>query len=133
MSSWHRVHSWCHRRKRGAPTEGFIHRSAWKLNSPKFTVTEFSEVGRAALFMVVTLLAHNVSSSSTCSFVKNSQAAKRPLVRRKGNALSRVVLILLAVMLLGVVLWAATDAVPVLFVAVLAGLGVLYLVLFTNL
>jgi hypothetical protein len=40
---------------------------------------------------------------------------------------------LLAVMLLCLVIWAATDAVPVHFVAVLAGLGVLYVVLFTNL
>jgi hypothetical protein len=41
--------------------------------------------------------------------------------------------ILLSVMLACLVLWALTGAVPLLFAAVLAGLGVLYMVLFTNL
>jgi hypothetical protein len=44
-----------------------------------------------------------------------------------------VVWVLLSVMLVCLLLWAATTAVPLLFAAVLAGLGVLYVVLFTNL
>ena len=44
-----------------------------------------------------------------------------------------VVWILLSVMLVCIVLWAATGAVALLFAAVLAGLGVLYVVLLTNL
>jgi hypothetical protein len=40
---------------------------------------------------------------------------------------------LLSVMLLCLVLWAATGAVPLLFVAVLATLVMIYVVLFTNL
>jgi hypothetical protein len=40
---------------------------------------------------------------------------------------------LMSVMLVSIVLWAATGAVAVLFAAVLAGLGVLYVVLLTNL
>ena len=40
---------------------------------------------------------------------------------------------MMSVMLTCLVLWGATGAVPLLFAAVLAGLGVLYLVLFTNL
>jgi hypothetical protein len=44
-----------------------------------------------------------------------------------------VVWVLLSVMLLCIVLWALTGTVPLLFGAVLAGLGVLYVVLFTNL
>jgi hypothetical protein len=39
----------------------------------------------------------------------------------------------MSVMLVSIVLWAATGAVPLLFAAVLAGLGVLYIVLVTNL
>jgi hypothetical protein len=39
----------------------------------------------------------------------------------------------MSVMLVCLVLWAATGAVALLFAAVLAGLGVLYVVLFTNL
>jgi hypothetical protein len=53
--------------------------------------------------------------------------------RRKGNTLGWVVLALMSVMLVCLVLWAATGAVALLFVAVLAGLGVLYVGLFTNL
>jgi hypothetical protein len=41
--------------------------------------------------------------------------------------------VLLSVMLVSIVLWALTGTVALLFAAVLAGLGVLYLVLFTNL
>ena len=41
--------------------------------------------------------------------------------------------ILLSVMLVCIVLWALTGTVALLFAAVLAGLGVLYVVLFTNL
>jgi hypothetical protein len=39
----------------------------------------------------------------------------------------------MSVMLVCLVLWAATGVVPLLFGAVLAGLGVLYVVLLTNL
>jgi hypothetical protein len=53
--------------------------------------------------------------------------------RRKGNTLGWVVLALMSVMLVCLVLWAATGAVWLLFGAVLAGLGVLYVVLLTNL
>jgi hypothetical protein len=41
--------------------------------------------------------------------------------------------VLLSVMLVSIVLWALTGTVALLFGAVLAGLGVLYLVLLTNL
>jgi hypothetical protein len=41
--------------------------------------------------------------------------------------------VLLSVMLVSIVLWALTGTVALLFAAVLAGLGVLYLVVFTNL
>jgi hypothetical protein len=44
-----------------------------------------------------------------------------------------VVWVLLSVMLVCSVLWALTDAIALLFAAVLAGLGGLYVVLFTNL
>jgi len=44
-----------------------------------------------------------------------------------------VVWVLLSVMLVSIVLWAATGAVALLFAAMLAGLGVLYVVLLTNL
>jgi hypothetical protein len=44
-----------------------------------------------------------------------------------------VVWVLLSVMLACVVLWALTGTVPLLFAAVLVGLGVLYMVTFTNL
>jgi hypothetical protein len=53
--------------------------------------------------------------------------------RRKGNTLVWVVWASMSVMLVCLVLWASTGAVPLLFGAVLAGLGVLYMVLFTNL
>jgi hypothetical protein len=53
--------------------------------------------------------------------------------RRKGNTLGWGVLALMSVVLVCLVLWAATGAVWLLFGAVLAGLGVLYVVLLTNL
>ena len=53
--------------------------------------------------------------------------------RRRGNTLGWVVWALMSVMLVCLVLWAATGAVWLLFGAVLAGLGVLYVVLLTNL
>ena len=53
--------------------------------------------------------------------------------RRKGNTLGWVVWALMSVMLLCLVLWAASGAVALLFAAVLAALGVLYVVLLTNL
>ena len=53
--------------------------------------------------------------------------------RRKGNTLGWVVWVLLSVMLVCLLLWAATGAVPLLFGAVLATLVMIYVVLFTNL
>jgi hypothetical protein len=63
------------------------------------------------------------------------RVTKRPSnrSRRKGNTLGWVVWALMSVMLVCLVLWAATGAVALLFGAVLAGLGVLYVVLLTNL
>ena len=92
-------------------------------------VTEFSEVGRAALvtFSTSWRLIHRL--------VLSWRVTKRPSnrSRRKGNTLGWVVWALMSVMLLCLVLWAATGAVALLFAAVLAGLGVLYVVLLTNL
>jgi hypothetical protein len=51
--------------------------------------------------------------------------------RRKGNTLDWVIWVLLSVMLVCLVLWVATGAVPLLFAAVLAALVMLYMVLFT--
>jgi hypothetical protein len=53
--------------------------------------------------------------------------------RRKGNTIGWIVWALMSVMLVCLVLWAATGAVALLFGAVLAGLGVLYVVLLINL
>ena len=53
--------------------------------------------------------------------------------RRKGNTLGWVMWGLLSVMLLCLLLWAATGAVWLLFAAVLDTLVMLYVVLFTNL
>ena len=53
--------------------------------------------------------------------------------RRKGNTLGWVVWALMSVMLVCLVLWAATGAVWLLFGAVVAALGVLCVVLLTNL
>jgi len=108
---------------------GRIHRSAWKVNSANFAGTEFSEVGRSALvtFSTSWRLIHRL--------VLAWRVTKRPSnrSRRKGNTLGWVVWALMSVMLLCLVLWAATGAVWLLFGAVVAGLGVLYMVLLTNL
>jgi hypothetical protein len=53
--------------------------------------------------------------------------------RRKGNTLGWILWALMSVMLVCLVLWAATGAIWLLFGAVLAGVGVLYVVLLTNL
>jgi hypothetical protein len=91
--------------------------------------TEFSEVGRSALvtFSTSWRLIHRL--------VLAWRVTKRPSnrSRRKGNTLGWVVWALMSVMLLCLVLWAATGAVWLLFGAVVAGLGVLYMVLLTNL
>jgi hypothetical protein len=50
--------------------------------------------------------------------------------KRKGTTL---VWVLLSVMFACLVLWAGTGTVALLFAALLAGLGVLYMVLFTDL
>jgi hypothetical protein len=65
--------------------------------------------------------------------VESNQAAKQPLSRRKGNTLGWVVWALMSVMLICLVLWAVTGAVPLLFAAVVAALGVLYVVLLISL
>src|SRR5215218_6997137 len=84
-----------------------------KLN---FRFTEFSEVGRAALvtFSTSWRLLHR--------FVLSWRVTKRQSnrSRRKGNTLVWVVWALMSVMLLCLVLWAATGAVALLFAAVLA-------------
>src|SRR5215208_6246136 len=69
------------------------------------------------------------SNSLARAFVESNQAARPPLYERKGNTLVWVVWVLLSVMLLCLLLWALTGTVPLLFAAVLAGLGVLYVVL----
>ena len=53
--------------------------------------------------------------------------------KRKGSTLVWVTWVLLLVMLACLVLWALSGAVWLLFAAVLVDLGVLYMVLFTNL
>jgi hypothetical protein len=53
--------------------------------------------------------------------------------RRKDNTLGWILWALMSVMLVCLVLWAATGAVALLFGAALAGVGVLYVVLLTNL
>jgi hypothetical protein len=94
-----------------------------------FRFTEFSEVGRAALvtFSTSWRLIHQLS------LVWRVTKQQRNRSRRKGNTLGWVVWVLLSVMLVCLVLWALTGAVWLLFGAVLAGVGVLYVVLFTNL
>ncbi len=81
---------------------------------------------------VFNFLASNLSARA---FVESNQAAKQPLyvIRRKGNTIGWVVWALMSVMLVCLLLWAATGAVALLFGAVLAALGVLYVVLLTNL
>jgi peptidoglycan biosynthesis protein MviN/MurJ (putative lipid II flippase) len=99
--------------------------------SPKlnFAMPEFSDVGRAGLVTVSTFwrLIHWLVLSWKVT-KRHSNRSKRG-----GNTLVWVVWILLSVMLVCIVLWAATGAVALLFGAVLAGLGVLYVVLLTNL
>ena len=97
--------------------------------SANFTITEFYEVGRAALvtFSTSWRLIHQLS------LVWRVTKQQRNRSRRKGNTLGWVVWVLLSVMLVCLVLWALTGAVWLLFAAVLAGVGVLYVVLFTNL
>jgi fatty acid desaturase len=51
----------------------------------------------------------------------------------KGNTLNTLAWVLLSVLLICVVLWAFTGATPLLFAALLSGLGLLYVVLFNNL
>ncbi len=94
-----------------------------------FRFTAFSEVGRAALvtFSTSWRLIHRLVLSWRLTKRHSNRS------RRKGNTLGWVVWALMSVMLVCLVLWAATGAVPLLFAAVLAGLGVLYVVLFTNL
>jgi hypothetical protein len=107
----------------------FIHWSAWKRNSANFAITEVSEVGRAAL------VTFSISWRLIYRLVLSWRVTKRQSnrSRRKGNTLGWVVWALMSVMLLCLVLWAATGAVALLFGAVLAGLGVLYVVLLINL
>jgi fatty acid desaturase len=106
-----------------------IHRSARKMNSANFVFTEFSEVGRSALvtFSTSWRLIHRL----VLSWRGTKRQSNRS--RRKGNTLGWVVWALMSVMLVCLLLWAATGAVALLFGAVLAGLGVLYVVLLTNL
>jgi fatty acid desaturase len=91
--------------------------------------TEFSEVGRSALvtFSTSWRLIHRL--------VLAWRVTKRPSnrSRRKGNTLGWVVWALMSVMLVCLLLWAATGAVTLLIAAVLAALGLLYVVLLTNL
>jgi hypothetical protein len=100
-----------------------------KGDSPKFAVTEFAEVGRTALvtFSTSWRLIHRLVLSWRVTKRQGNRS------RRKGNTVGWVVLALMSVMLVSIVLWAATGAVWLLFGAVLAGLGVLYIVLVTNL
>jgi hypothetical protein len=94
-----------------------------------FAVPEFSEVGRAPLVTFST-------SWRLIYWLVLSWRVPKPQSNRsrgKGNTLGWVVLALMSVMLVCLVLWAATGAVWLLFGAVLAGLGVLYVVLLTNL
>ena len=94
-----------------------------------FRFTQFSEVGRAALVTFSTCWRLIHQRSLVCRVIK--QQSNRS--RRKGNTLGWVVWALMSVMLVCLVLWAATGAVALLFAAVLAALGVLYVVLLTNL
>jgi hypothetical protein len=94
-----------------------------------FPFTEFSEVGRSALatFQTSWRLIHRLVLSWRVTKRHSNRS------RRKGNTLGWVVWALMSVMLVCLLLWAATGAVWLLFAAVLAGLGVLYVVLMTNL
>src|SRR5215212_2863306 len=89
-----------------------------------FRFTEFYEVSRAALvtFSTSWRLIHQLSLVWRVTKQQSNRS------RRKGNTLGWVVWVLLSVMLVCLLLWAATSAVALLFAAVLAGLGVLYVV-----
>ena len=99
------------------------------VNSVNFVMTEVYEVGRAALvtFSTSWRLIHRPVLSSGVTKRQSNRS------RRKGNTIGWVVWALMSVMRICLVLWAATGAVPLLFGAVLAGLGVVYVVLLTNL
>jgi hypothetical protein len=99
-----------------------------KVYSRNFVQTEFYEVGRAALvtFSTSWCLIHRLVLSSGVTKRQSNRS------RRKGNTIGWVVWALMSVMLICLVLWAATGAVPLLFAAVLAGLRVLYVVLLIN-
>jgi hypothetical protein len=94
-----------------------------------FALTEFSEIGWAALVTFSTFwrLIHQLALAWRVTKRHSNRS------RRKGNTLGWVVWALMSVMLVCLVLWAATGAVALLFAAVLAALGVLYVVLLTNL
>ena len=94
-----------------------------------FRFTEFSAVGRAALvtFSTSWRLIHQRSLRWRVTRQQSNRS------RRKDNTLGWVVWVLLSVMLVCVLLWAATGAVSLLFAAVLATLVMIYVVLFTNL
>jgi hypothetical protein len=96
--------------------------------SANFTITEFYEVGRAALvtFSTSWCLIHRLVLSWRVTKRQSNRS------RRKGNTLGWVVWALMSVMLVCLLLWAATGAVWLLFGAVLAGLRVLYVVLLIN-
>ena len=99
------------------------------VNSVNFVMTEVYEVGRAAL------VTFSTSWRLINRLVLSWRVTKRQSIRsrRKGNTIGWVVWALMSVMLICLVLWAATGAVWLLFGAVLAGLGVLYVVLLINL
>src|SRR5215204_916135 len=96
--------------------------------SANYTITEFYEVGRAALvtFSTSWCLIHRLVLSSGVTKRQSNRS------RRKGNTLGWVVWALMSVMLLCLVLWAATGAVALLFAAVLTGLSTLSLLLYLN-
>jgi hypothetical protein len=98
------------------------------VNSANFGFTAFSEVGRGALvtFSTSWRLIHRLVLSLEVTKRQSNRS------RRKGNTIGWVVLALMSVMLICLFLWAATGAVGLLFGAVLAGLGVLYVVLLIN-
>ena len=95
-----------------------------------FALTEFSEVGRAALVTFST--SWRLINRLVLSWRVTKRQSNRSK-RERGNTLGWVVWALMSVMLVCLLLWAATGAVALLFAAVLAALGVLYVVLLTNL
>jgi hypothetical protein len=94
-----------------------------------FAYTAFSEVSRAALVTFSTFW--RLIYRLVLSWRVTKRQSNRS--KRKGNTLGWVVWALMSVMLVCLLLWAATGTVALLFGAVLAGLGVLYVVLLTNL